>query len=467
MSRRVKISGRAISGAVVLFLLGGLLTALPASAATPKCFGQTATITGTRGDDTLRGTNRRDVIVARGGNDIIRSRGGNDLVCAGGGGFDAIFAGAGDDRIKGGRGFDGIFPGGGNDVADGGPGFDLITYEGSTTPVRINLASGTARGQGRDRLLRVEGAAGSEAGDRLVGTDGPEDLLGYGGDDTIVAGDGDDFLNSGAGNDNVDGGGGSDFLDLAFSNAGPSLGDDSTTDAGATVDLAAGTVTGPEGVGTDILASIESVAGTLGNDTITGSDAFNEIIGFEGDDTISMGGPGEPDFLGTQDLALPGPGDDTVTGSSGTDAVDYGFLSLVTEPTAGVSIDLQAGTASGADIGTDDLTSIEVAVGTPFDDTLSGSGQANTLIGLGGSDSIDGRAGDDRLDGDAFLFGEAEEFDGVDVLTGGPGTDTCLGGSAGDTECESSEPPAQASAVRVFGADRQPARGTVRYRLLR
>lgn len=468
LSRRVNVSGRATSGIVILFLLGGLLTASPANAAAPKCFGRTATIRGTSGDDVLRGTNRRDVIVARGGNDTIRARGGNDLVCAGGGGFDVVFAGGGNDRIRGGRGFDLIFPAGGNDVTDGGSGFDLVTYEGSTAAVRVNLDRGTARGQGRDQLLRIEGAAGSEAGDRLVGTDANNDLLGYGGDDTIVGGEGDDFLSSGAGNDDVDGGAGSDFLDLVFSNAGPRLGDDTLTDAGASVDLAAGTVTGPEGVGDDVLTSIESVAGTLGNDTLTGSDDFNVIVGFEGDDTISMGGPGEPDFLGVQDVAAPGPGDDTVIGSSGTDAVDYDFLSPVAEPTAGASIDLQAGTASGADIGTDELTSFEAAVGTIFEDTLSGTAQANTLIGLEGGDSIDGRAGDDVLDGDAFLFGAGEEFDGVDVLTGGPGTDTCVGGSAGDTECESTEPPAQASTLRAFGADRQLARGTsVRYLLLR
>ena len=75
---------RAVPSIVLLLLV--LAAAAPLATATPRaptCGGKTATITGTKGDDTLIGTNRRDVIVAGRGNDTIRSRGGNDIVCAG------------------------------------------------------------------------------------------------------------------------------------------------------------------------------------------------------------------------------------------------------------------------------------------------------------------------------------------------------------------------------------------------
>ena len=436
-NRSVAARGRhVLSGAVALFLLAGLIAALPASAARPKCFGRVATIVGSGGDDELIGTRRSDVIVARAGNDFIFGRGGRDFICAGRGQFDVSFAGRGNDRINGGRGFDIIFPGPGNDFVNGGPHpFDYVTYEGSQAAVEVDLNQGTATGQGTDTLVRIESVGGSEGDDVLIGTDDGNDLFGYGGNDTIVAGGGDDFLNTGAGDDNVAGGTGFDFVDIVTSNAGPGIGDDVFTDAGAVVDLIQGTISGGEGVGTDVIGEIEGVGGTLGDDTILGNDSFNVVVGYEGADTIDVGGAGEPDELGTQNIVLPGPGDDTVTGSPGTDAIDYSFLSFLEEPTGGATIDLQAGTAAGPDIGNDVFASIEYALGTIFDDVMSGTPQANVLIGIEGSDTINGGAGDDILDGDAFVFGVPFNFDGQDTLNGGAGTDTCLGGEAA-SECE-------------------------------
>ena len=342
-----------------------------------------------------------------------------------------------------------IWPESGDDFVDGGPFFNYVTYEGSPTGVQVDLNDRSAVGQGTDTLRRITGVGGSEGDDVLVGTEGSDDLHGYGGDDSITSGDGDDFLNSGAGNDNIVGGAGFDFLDIAYSNAGPRLDDDTLTDAGAVIDLAAGTISGGEGVGEDVISGIEGAGGTLGDDTITGNDSFNELVGFEGNDTIDVGEPGEPDELGTQDLVLPGAGNDTVTGSSGTDAVDYGFLSLTQEPTGGVTIDLKDGTATGPDVGDDSLTSIETAAGTIFDDSITGTSLANVLIGLDGSDAINGEAGDDTLDGDAYAFGSPSELEGQDSLDGGPGTDICVGGES-NTDCEMSELPSQLSATATL-----------------
>jgi Ca2+-binding RTX toxin-like protein len=71
-----------------------------AGGTTPTCFGQTATIVGTPGDDVLMGADGTDVIVGKGGNDTIYgededdpynylSTGGDDFLC-GNGGIDRI-----------------------------------------------------------------------------------------------------------------------------------------------------------------------------------------------------------------------------------------------------------------------------------------------------------------------------------------------------------------------------------------
>lgn len=75
-------------------MIGAFTIAAPSAQAVATCFGQTPTIVGTEGDDTLNGTAGDDVIVGLGGNDVIRGLEGNDTICAGAGDDDV----AGDDR---------------------------------------------------------------------------------------------------------------------------------------------------------------------------------------------------------------------------------------------------------------------------------------------------------------------------------------------------------------------------------
>lgn len=100
-----------------LLALTALLASLtvPALAAPPACFGQSATIVGTARADVLVGTPHEDVIVSRGGADTIRARGGDDLICAGGG-RDVVRGGGGDDAIDGGAGKDTLRGGSGTDT---------------------------------------------------------------------------------------------------------------------------------------------------------------------------------------------------------------------------------------------------------------------------------------------------------------------------------------------------------------
>jgi Ca2+-binding RTX toxin-like protein len=93
---------------------------------------------------------------------------------------------------------------------------------------------------------------------------------------------------------------------------------------------------------------------------------------------------------------------------------------------AGVTVDLAAGTATGG-AGTDALTSMEDAVGSAFNDTLTGSTVDNVLDGRGGDDLISGAGTtdfDDLLGGsgnDTFNQGAAD--DGEDDIEGEGGLD--------------------------------------------
>src|SRR5262245_64261866 len=84
-------------------LLGGAFASSPSA---PKCFGKTATITGS---GLIVGTEAADVIVGSDSSDSIDGAGGDDLICSG----------AGDDQIQGGLGDDRIAAGDGNDRVSG------------------------------------------------------------------------------------------------------------------------------------------------------------------------------------------------------------------------------------------------------------------------------------------------------------------------------------------------------------
>jgi trimeric autotransporter adhesin len=73
-------------------------------------------------------------------------------------------------------------------------------------------------------------------------------------------------------------------------------------------------------------------------------------------------------------------GDATVHGGAGSDAISY------SDDSAGVTIDLAAGTATGVG-GTTTFTSIENAVGGSGNDSIIGSSGANVLVGNDGNDT--------------------------------------------------------------------------------
>ena len=389
---------------------------------------------GTSGSDVLLGTSQADVISGLAGNDRLQGFGGNDLL-------------------------------------DGGAAFDRAVYTDATDGISVNLAAGTASGPGvgTDTLVAIESVVGSDFADTfnatgfagVTGTPGTpigfNEFEGRGGNDTILSavnplgatltrasyvnatagvtvdiaagtadGDGsvghDTFVGLGilsvwgssladtlfgsnngfgtievfagfAGNDSIDGRGGFDRVD--YNN-------DPATTSGITVDLAAGTLTGDATVGTDILVSIEAVRGTNFADT------YN-ALGFS-NTSMNSGS------LGTFNEFTGEGGNDIITGDGNT---RIGFNNA----TAGVAVDIAAGTATGdSSVGSDTFTGVNAVMGTMFADSLSGSGSNETFTGLGGNDTIDGRGGLDTA-----------SYNNIYLSTGSVIIDMASGTATGDS----------------------------------
>ena len=109
---------------------------------------------------------------------------------------------------------------------------------------------------------------------------------------------------------------------------------------------------------------------------------------------------------------------------------------LFTGALGGVVVDLGEGVADGITEGHDDLSSISMVFGSPFDDRISGNSGANILLGCGGSDVLFGGEGGDLLSGEPQLLPVdwCPGVPGVDVAVGGSGFDRCIAEVA--LECE-------------------------------
>ena len=382
-----------------------------------------------------------------------------------GSGFDDTFTGSNNTGVE-------MFNGGaGNDFINGAGGFDRATYfsqvdDDVTGGITVNLAAGTVTGDasvGTDTLRNIESVRGTVFDDVYnatgftasstnaggAGTDNAgnafNEFEGMAGNDTItgngntrlafynatagvtvdliagtVAGDasvGNDTITGGVnafsgsqfddvfyGSNNAlntadifEGRGGDDTFDgrLGFDQA--LYNNDPAVTSGISVDMAAGTVTGDAAVGIDTLIAVESVRGTNFADTYVAT-------GFTGGSADLGPGVTFNEFEGMG-------GNDTITGNGNT-RISYANSGL------GVTIDLAAGTASGAAVGTDTFTGVNRARGSNGNDTISGDGNNNVLEGQGGNDLIDGRGGNDTLTGgqggDTFVYANGG---GADTVT--------------------------------------------------
>jgi Ca2+-binding RTX toxin-like protein len=364
-----------------------------------------------------------------------------------------------------------VFQGfGGDDSINGLGGFDRALYTDAAGSITVNLAAGTVSGLGvgNDTLTAIEGVVGSDFADTFnaagfIGSSGVpgtpvgfNEFEGRGGNDTIISAvngfgaaltrvsyvsatagvtvdiaagtaDGDasvghdtfvgpgilsawgsafadtlDGSNNGfgtievfagfGGNDTINGRGGFDRADYNT---------DPATTSGITVHLAAGTVTGDATVGTDTLVSVEAVRGTNFADVY-------DATGFSGSSTNAGS-------LGTFNEFTGEGGNDTIIGNGNT---RLGFNNA----TAGVTVDIAAGTADGdASVGHDTFTGVNAIMGSMFADSLSGSAGNETFTGLGGNDLIDGRGGFDTV-----------SYNNIYLSTGGVSVDLAAGTATGD-----------------------------------
>ncbi len=328
-----------------------------------------------------------------------------------------------------------------------GDGFeDLIVGAAYANPNGLSNAGSSyvIYGDATSAIIRIgsvgnENLFGGSFNDSLSGLDGADTLRGNGGADTLLGGAGNDSLNGGAGNDSLIGGADDDILvatlgDTLDGGDGVDLADLSAATSAMTVDIANsyfasggafGLIFGVEqlrlGPGADVIiggAGLRSVDLGPGNDWIADYSTGNNDVfaGGDGDDAL-YGRAGDDQLLGGagNDILIAGLGTDTLDGGAGAgDIVSYW------EAAAAVSVNLQAGLASGE--GTDTILNVEGAEGSAFNDILIGLATAGSLLsGLGGADSLTGGTGADTLNGGA----------GFDTLNGGGGNDLLIGG-AGD-----------------------------------
>ena len=251
--------------------------------------------------------------------------------------------------LLGGAGAAGAQVAGGTPVSSTAPAAGLNCDPAYTGGPEDNVFVGTP---GPDRMC------GGEGDDVLIGRGGADFLFGQGGSDAVWPGEGNDAVLGGTEVDRVV------YRDVN----GP-----------ITLDLGAKTSTGS---GSDSVASIEQAIGSPGADSLTGTPGPNALSGLEGADSL-LG-------LGGNDVLVPGLGSDpVVSGGDDRDVVSYGSVP------GPVGIDLAAGTSTGT--GSDTLSGIEDAVGSPAGDTLAGDSGPNRLVGLDGGDSLFGRVGQDTL----------------------------------------------------------------------
>lgn len=294
---------------------------------------------------------------------VYGSRDFSDLI-KGDAGDNRLEGNGGNDTLMGSAGEDYILGGAGDDSIDGGSNtvpfsYDWAAYDAASGAVQVNLTTGKSAGaDGLDTLTNIEAVSGSNFADTLTGDANTNILRGNGGDDTIDGGDGYDIA--------------------SFYRA----------TGGVTVSLLTNTSSGADGA--DKLVSIEGINGSQYNDTLTG-DANNNWIGGDG-------------------------GDDSLVGGAGFDTANYH------RATGGVTVNLAAGRASGAD-GNDTLDGFENIAGSLlYADSLTGNDGSNWIEGNGGNDALFGGAGADTL-----LGGNGQDF-----IEGGLGNDSIDGG-ANDT----------------------------------
>ena len=303
----------------------------------------------------------------------------------------------------------------------------------------VNLDTGTATdGFGNtDTLSGIENVRGTRSADTFIGGSTDDVFYGLGGNDTITGGNGVDAVSYSRDILSREEESRRSLVSVSISPRAP-------------LPTASATLTRYQALRT-------SSGGTLG-DALTGNAGDNAFRGFGGNDTIN--------------------------GLAGIDTIDYsqdrayGDFVICANGASAIIVNLGAGSATDGFGNTDTLLNIENAIGTEFNDALTGSASANGLDGGAGTDTMIGGDGDDfysvdivgdvtietsvaggfdtvlssvsralganlenlTLVGSANINATGNAFNnvltgngGANSLNGGAGADTMIGGDGNDT----------------------------------
>ncbi len=294
---------------------------------------------------------------------------------------------------------------------------------------------------------------GLTSGDTLNGAAGDDNLFGQGGADTLNGDVGNDLLVGGTGADRLFGGTGNDTIRYVVDTDGV----DTAIDGGAdtdTVELFA------NGGGQTLTVTYNGTAITNfeGNAAFTSIERFTANLG-TGTDTLvytSTAGVTVDLSAGTASGFASVAGIENVTGGTGADT----FIADVNDVrntfngaggsdtanyaayTGNLTVNLGAATivvgGSGSTTANSDmLVAIENFTGGAGSDSITGNSAANVLLGGAGGDTLNGGSGNDQLFGDA----------GEDILIGGTGADQIDTGAADDNVADL----VRFSAINEFG----------------
>jgi Ca2+-binding RTX toxin-like protein len=105
---------------------------------------------------------------------------------------DWIIGNANDNQFYGNDGNDNLNGGEGNDQLDSGNGYDLAHFSEARNSLVVNLQTGAAVGQGNDTLFNIEGIAGGDGDDWIIGNTNDNQFYGNDGNDRLEGNDGND-----------------------------------------------------------------------------------------------------------------------------------------------------------------------------------------------------------------------------------------------------------------------------------
>lgn len=210
----------------------------------------------------------------------------------------------------------------------------------------------------------------------------------------------------------------------------------------------------------DVAGGNDTISGERGNDTIVGAGGSDRLSGGENDDLVfgdvDPFSPEETNYVYGNDTLFGGAGNDrlyggwgnnVLNGDAGTDTADYsGFFDDFGNTTYRIVANMELGevqvysqdTFGGPEvlIGTDQLSGIEVVIGTAGADSLTASAFFDPLVdtldpvlyGGDGNDTLLGGPVRDALyggDGNDLLFGfSGTAVDAMGIMDGGRGNDS-------------------------------------------